>query len=81
MIYALTGGQGGTRGCGGMGRGGGNNHYQNKWPYKGGRGGRGACGGRGSSYKRVLLNNHGNPPQRIDWVEDNDMNQGFMPNF
>ena len=69
-ISALTGGQGARGGRGGGGRGGGGKNYQNKRPYKGGRRGRGACGGRGSSDERVQLNDHGNPPHGIDWVED-----------
>ena len=71
-ISALTGGRGGRggRGGGGCGGGGGDNHYQGNWPYKGGRGGHVAHGGRGSSDKRVRLNEHGNPSHGIDWVED-----------
>ena len=63
------------------GRGGGGNHYQNKRPYKGGRGGRGACRGRGSSYKHVQLNDQGNPPHEIDWVEDKLYEPGCYAKF
>ena len=81
-ISALTGGQGGRGGRGGGGsRGGGGNHWQGKHPYKGGRGGRGARAGRGISYKRMQLNDHGNSPHGIDWLEYKFYEPGFMPRF
>ena len=82
-ISALAEGRGarGERGGGRLGGGGGGKHYQGKRPYTGGRGGRGACGGRVSSDKRVRLNDHGNPPQGIDWVEDKFYEPGFYAKF
>ena len=77
----MTGGRGHRGGRGGAGRGGGGNHYQSKHPYKGVCMGRGARGRRGSSDKRVQLNNHGNPPHGIDWVEDKFYEPGFYANF
>ena len=62
-ISALTVGRWGRGGRGAGGRcGGSGNHYQGKRPYKGGRGRSVARGRRGISYKRVRLNDHGNPP-------------------
>ena len=81
MVFALTGGRGGRGGCGGGGRGGGGNHYQNKRPYKGGREQRGASGGCGSSEKRVRLNDQGNLPHGIDWVEDKFYEPVFYAKF
>ena len=58
--------------------------YKGKRPYKGGIGGRVGHKAHGvcvSSDKRVLLNNHGNPPYGIDWVEDKFYEQEFYANF
>ena len=78
-ISALTVGQGARGGRGGGGCGGGDgNHYQNKRLYKGGRGARGGCG---NSDKHVQLNDHGNPPHIIDWVEDKFYEPGFYAKF
>ena len=81
-ISDLTEGRGyrGRRGGGKRGDGGGN-HYQSKRTYKGGSGGRGARGGRGSSDNHVRLNDHGNPPHGIDWVEDKFYEPGFYAKF
>ena len=57
------------------GRGGGGNCYQSKRPYKGGR------GGRVNSNKRVRLNDQGNPPHGIDWVEYKSYQPGFYDKF
>ena len=80
-ISALTGGRGGRGGRGGGGCGGGGNHYQDKQPYKGGNGGHRAHGGRGSSNKRVRLNDHGNPPHGIYCVEDKLYEPGFYAKY
>ena len=77
IISALTGGQGGRGGRVGGGHGGGGNRYQGKLPYKGGRGGNRSREGRGSSDKRVKLNNHVNPPHGIDCVKDKLYEPGF----
>ena len=82
-ISALTvvrGARGG-RGGGGHGGGGGGNHYQGKRPYKGGRRGSGARGVLASSDKRVRLNDQGNPPHGIYWVEDKFYEPGFYAKF
>ena len=44
-------------------------------------GGCGARGGRGSSDKLVQLNNQGNPPHGIDWVEDKFYEPVFYAKF
>ena len=82
-ISTLIGGRGGRVGHGGGGRGGVvfGNHYQGKRPYKGGCRGCVAHGGRGSSDKRVQLNDHVNPPHGIDWLEDKFYEPGFYVKF
>ena len=80
-ISALKGGRGVRGGRGAGGRGGGGNHYQSQRPYNGGRRGRGARGGRGISDKPVQVNDHGNPPHEIDWLEDKFYEPGFYAKF
>ena len=56
---------------------------QSIYALKGGRGGRGGNGRgvRGSSDKHVRLNDQGNRPHGIDWVEDKFYEQGFYEKF